>query len=80
MNTSRNSAPPTVALIASGDLRTSANEVCWAAQQEMEKALAEAVQNCGFQLKRAHQPKRGAKHGFIDAQKKGMEVFASIDP
>ena len=80
MNTSQDSALPTVALIASGDLRTSANEVCWAAQQEMEKALAKAVQNCGFQLKRAHQPKRGAKHGFIDSQKKGMEVFASIDP
>ena len=80
MNTSQISAPPTVALIASGDLRTSANEVCWAAQQEMEKALAKAVQNCGFKLKRAHQPKRGAQHGFIDSQKKGMEVFASIDP
>jgi hypothetical protein len=80
MTKTKTSAPKTIALIASGDLRTSANEVCWAAQLEMEKELAKAVKSCGFQLKRAHQPKRGSKHGFIDSQKKGMEVFANIDP
>ncbi len=74
------SAKKTIALIASGDLRTSANEVCWAAQLEMEKELAKAVKGCGFKLKRAHHPKRGAKHGFIDSQKKGMEVLANIAP
>ncbi|MDC0294204.1 L-fucose/L-arabinose isomerase family protein [Mariniblastus sp.] len=80
MTTTQNSAASTIALIASGDLRTSANEVCWAAQLAMEKELATAVKSCGFKLKRAHHPQRGAKHGFIDSQKKGMEVFANIDP
>ena len=80
MTKTKKPATKTIALIASGDLRTSANEVCWAAQLEMEKELALAVKSCGFQLKRAHQPKRGSKHGFIDSQKKGMEVFANIDP
>jgi len=80
MTKTKTSAIKTIALIASGDLRTSANEVCWAAQLAMEKELAKAVKSCGFQLKRAHQPKRGSKHGFIDSQKKGMEVFANIDP
>lgn len=67
-------------LFASGDLRTSANEVCWQAQCEMENELAVAVNTCGFHLTRAHQPRKGDKHGFIDSQKQGMEVFSKIDP
>jgi hypothetical protein len=41
--------PPTpvatreVLLVASGDLRQSANKVCWPAQAEMEKQLTEAL-------------------------------------
>ena len=31
--------PTTVFLVASGDLRQSANEVCWLAQHAMEQAL-----------------------------------------
>ena len=69
-----------VMLIASGDLRQSANEVCWAAQTEMEKSLVKSVSKCGFELVRAHRPRAGDKHGFIDSQKQGMEVFAKIDP
>ena len=34
-----------VQLIASGDLRQSANEVCWPAQVEMEQALTAAVRD-----------------------------------
>lgn len=70
----------TVVLIASGDLRQSANEVCWEAQTQMESALAKSVSQCGFDLRRAHKPRPGDKHGFIDSQKQGMTVFASIDP
>ncbi len=70
----------TIFLVASGDLRISANEVCWAAQQEMESALQQAISSCGFRLKRAHQPKKGEQHGFISSQKQGMEVFSKIDP
>ncbi|HSI08726.1 MAG TPA: fucose isomerase [Rariglobus sp.] len=70
----------TVTLIANGDLRHSANAVCWAAQQEMEKTLTAAVANLGYKLVRAHGYKADVKHGFISSQKEGMEVFANIDP
>jgi hypothetical protein len=73
-------AKKTVTLIANGDLRHSANAVCWAAQQEMEKTLTAAVANLGYKLVRAHGYKADVKHGFISSQKEGMEVFANIDP
>ncbi len=41
-------APGEVLLVASGDLRQSANKVCWAAQSEMEKQLTEALRAEGF--------------------------------
>ncbi len=46
----------------------------------MEAALAEAVAACGYQVVRAHQVDPQKKHGFIDSQKLGMEVFRNIDP
>ena len=70
----------TVLLVANGDLRQSANEVCWPAQQAMEKALAAAVAKLGYKLVRAHPYKPAQKHGFISSQKEGMAVFAGIDP
>ena len=69
-----------VYLVASGDLRLSANQKCWAAQQEMEKALAEAVAACGYKIVRGHSYKAKEKHGFIGSQREGMEVFAQLDP
>jgi hypothetical protein len=69
-----------VYLVASGDLRTSANRVCWAAQQEMEQTLTRAVADAGFKLVRAHHEQPGAGHGFIDSQKLGMQVFRDIPP
>ena len=69
-----------VILIASGDLRLSANQVCWEAQKQMETELGAAVESCGFELKRAHPYKPAEKHGFIGSQKEGMQVFAEIDP
>jgi len=69
-----------VLLVASGDLRESANRVCWAAQAEMEAALTKAVQACGLELVRAHPYKPDAGHGFIASQKEGMRVFAGVDP
>lgn len=73
-------AKKTVTLIANGDLRHSANAVCWAAQQEMEKILTAAVAKLGYKLVRAHGYKADVKHGFISSQKEGMEVFSKIDP
>ena len=70
----------TILLVASGDLRSSANEVCWPAQQAMEQALTAAVEKFGYQLVRAHPYKPAVKHGFIASQKEGLEVFAQLDP
>ncbi len=69
-----------VLLIASGDLRLSANQVCWPAQKEMEKALSKAVKDHGYRAVRAHAYKGSQKHGFIASQREGMDVFAGIDP
>jgi len=70
----------TVLLIANGDLRLSANQVCWPAQKEMEATLAKAVKSFGYNLKRAHPYKADEKHGFVGSQKEGMAVFSKIDP
>src|SRR5580698_7395615 len=72
-------SPKKVLLVANGDLRQSANEVCWAAQQAMEKSLGAALAKLGAQLVRAHPYRPELKHGFIHSQKDGMAVFASID-
>jgi len=69
-----------VLLVASGDLRPSANQVCWPAQQEMEQALGRAVADAGYELVRAHPYKDDQKHGFIASQKEGMQIFADLDP
>src|SRR5262245_45437140 len=69
-----------VYLIASGDLRLSANQVCWPAQQAMEQALGNAVTAAGYEIVRAHPYKEDEKHGFIASQHEGMQVFANIHP
>ena len=65
-------------LVANGDLRLSANQNCWAAQEAMEHALAESVGAAGYELVRAHPYKKNEKHGFIESQKEGMEVFSPL--
>ncbi|MDX1963050.1 MAG: fucose isomerase [Pirellulales bacterium] len=72
--------PPRVQLVASGDLRESANQVCWPAQHDMEQALARAVAACGYKLSRGHAYCEHRRHGFISSQKEGMRVFAELDP
>ncbi len=67
-------------LIASGDLRLSANQTCWAAQARMEAALARAFRQAGWRLVRAHAVDRAKGHGFIDSQKMGLAVFQKLDP
>ena len=69
-----------VQLLASGDLRCTANQACWPAQAAMEKALAAAFRAEGFKVVRAHPFDAKAKHGFIDSQKMGLEVFRTVDP
>lgn len=69
-----------VQLIASGDLRLSANQNCWEAQEQMEAALTKAVEAAGYEIIRAHPYDETEKHGFIGSQKQGMQVFENIDP
>ena len=68
-----------IALVANGDLRLSANQTCWPEQERMEEALAEAVGKLGGRVIRAHGYDEEKKHGFIDSQKMGIEVFREID-
>ncbi len=65
-------------LVASGDLRLSANQVCWAAQAEVEAAVIKAIEVNGESVIRAHAFDVSKQHGFIDSQKMGMEVFREI--
>jgi hypothetical protein len=69
-----------VQLIASGDLRPSANQVCWPAQKQMEEALGAAIQAEGREIVRAHAYQADRQHGFIGSQREGIEVFKTMDP
>src|SRR5271165_1114739 len=69
-----------VLLITSGDLRLSANQVCWAAQRDMEQRLTAAFAQQGIKLVRAHAYDEKLKHGFISSQRGGMDVFMKIHP
>jgi hypothetical protein len=68
----------TIYLIASGDLRESANRACEQEQQKMEHSLIATVEKLGGKVERAHAFRPEAGHSFIDSQKYGMEVFRSI--
>lgn len=68
-----------IQLVASGDLRTSANQVCWAAQQKMEQQLTAAIESTGMKVKRMHAVDADKGHGFIDSQQQGLEVFRRVD-
>jgi len=70
--------PETVYLIANGDLRLSANQKCWPAQHKAEQAVITAVHNLGFDIQRGHEFDPSKNHGFIDSQKRGMEVFRQL--
>ncbi len=68
----------TVYLVASGDLRESANQKCEPAQAAMEAQVVAAVEREGWTVQRAHPFNEQKGHGFIDSQKYGMEVFRTI--
>src|SRR5688572_18407579 len=68
----------TIYLVANGDLRPAANRQCEAAQAAMEERVVAAVGRLGREVHRAHGFDAEKGHGFIDSQKRGMEVFRSI--
>lgn len=69
-----------ITLVASGDLRESANQACWEKQAEMEATLTRTFEKLGHELVRAHAYNEDRGHGFIGSQREGMDVFATIDP
>ena len=69
-----------VVLIASGDLRESANQMCWPAQSAMEADLIAALEAAGAKVLRGHPYDAERGHGFISSQRMGMDVFMTIHP
>lgn len=69
-----------VLLVSSGDLRQSANKVCWPAQAEAEKKIVAALAAEGITVRRAHPFREDVGHGFIWNQRMGMDVFMNVDP
>lgn len=67
-----------VYLVTSGDLRLSANRVCWPAQAELEERLTQVFAENGCELVRAFPVDEKAEHGFISSQRMGMDVFRNI--
>jgi len=65
-------------MVASGDLRLSANQTCWPAQEAAEAALSRAIRQLGHEVVRAHPVSADKGHGFIDSQRYGLEVFQKI--
>jgi hypothetical protein len=74
------SKPHRAYLVSSGDLRLPANQQCWAEQAKMEAKLSRAFRKEGWTLVRAHAYNPQKRHGFIDSQKMGIEVFRKLDP
>lgn len=68
-----------ILLVASGDSRLAANQTCWPAQVEMEEKIAVALSKYGYTVKRIHEYDPVKKHGLVDSQKMGMEIFANIN-
>ena len=69
-----------ILVVANGDLRLSANRACWPAQEQVEKAVTAAIRLLGHDVQRAHSYDPEKRHGFIDSQKRGIEVFRAIPP
>jgi hypothetical protein len=72
--------PNEVILVASGDLRDSANKKCWPAQHAMEQQLIAALAAEGYTVRRGHPYDPELQHGFIWNQRMGMDVFRNIHP
>ena len=70
--------PDPVILVANGDLRLSANQKCWPAQLRAEEAVMAAIRGEGFEIRRGHPYDPAKQHGFIDSQKRGMQVFRDV--
>lgn len=73
-------ADKTAYLIASGDLRESANVPGWPVQHALEQKVTNALGRFGWAVERANPIDPELGHGFIRSQRMGLEVFKSIPP
>jgi L-fucose isomerase-like protein len=80
MGDKKMAASKMVYLVASGDLRQSANKNCWPAQKAMEEALTKTIEAMSYKIDRAHPFKEELGHGFIASQHEGIEVFRRLNP
>jgi L-fucose isomerase-like protein len=71
---------PTIHVVANGDLRLSANQKCWPVQVQVEEAVMTAIRALGYEVQRAHDYDPVKQHGFIDSQKRGIQVFRNVPP
>jgi hypothetical protein len=72
-------APPQTAyLIASGDLRESANVAGWPTQLQLEGVVTAACAELGWAVIRGCDVDPRTGHGFISSQRMGLEVFKGI--
>jgi hypothetical protein len=67
-----------VYLVANGDLRLAANVECWPAQEQLERDVTNAITALGRKVVRAHAFDASKGHGFIDGQRRGLDVFRDI--
>lgn len=70
--------PKTIYTIANGDLRLTTNVKTWQMQQQVEAEFAAAVESFGWAVQRAHGVNPETGHGFIDNQRRGMDVFRNV--
>jgi hypothetical protein len=78
MRTLPPAAPATAYLIASGDLRESANTAGWSTQVALEEIVASAFADHGWSIIRGNAVDPATGHGFISSQRMGLEVFKGI--
>ncbi len=73
-------APRTAYLLASGDLRESANVAGWPTQVELEAGVTRVLEQLGWRVILANEIDPTTGHGFISSQRMGLDVFARIPP
>jgi hypothetical protein len=69
-----------IVIAANGDLRLSANQKCWPVQERLEAEVMTASRRSSRDVRRGHPYDPAKRHGFIDGQKHGMEVFSGHSP
>jgi hypothetical protein len=78
MPSARTSPMKEALLVTSGDLRESANQVCWPAQKDLEEKLTACFATQGVTLRRAFPVDPAKGHGFNSSQRMGMDIFSTV--